>query len=686
MTGTVQVTVTDEGIGLVTLDPPRTGTTGDDLLTDLIAEWEALGALPGVKGVILRTTRRTFAAGLLDEGVFDADRAAALSDLCTRIEASPVPVIAAIKGAAAGAGLELALAAHYRIADQQAHLSLPGIAAGLLPDAGATQRLPRLVGVQAALEILLAGRPLSAVEADRLGLIDAAVSQDADEAAQSFLADLIASDQATPRPVSALMDRLKDYEGSTAAIGRFRTQQAGNPVTARARIVDCVEAAFMMPFDIGLRYERAAAEDVASSLPTQALCHLYRAQQRQMPDWAAPVHRVAIAGGGEVAAKLAVRVLDAGIAVTIAAPTDAGRNGTQEMIARLYHLAEAEGRVTEQALARRIARLELTTGVSALNAADVVFVPLPTGEEAAQKALRPVAEAAADDAVLAVLGQGHPIAVLTGGAPFAPRTIGVSFPTDPLVAQLAELATGSGTDPSMLDRLHMLGRRIGMSVLRRPDGNRGLCDRVAGAGLNAADQMLVQGASPYQVDKVLRGFGFAEGPFERIDAQGLDRAGTGPGLLGQALMGDARMGRNAGQGYYRYEGDKALPDQQVLDQLNALSAELAIVRRGFTEAEILRRYLAAMANEGARLLESGQAATPGDVDLAIADGYGLARWRGGPMFQADQTGLMALRRELESWTEEDPEFWTPAPLLSEMIKNGRHFSDPDWPGGALSPA
>lgn len=676
MTATVQVTVTDEGIALVTLAPPRKTGRDGALLRDLSDAWDDISGQDGIRGVVLRSDSRSFALGILDEDTYSAEGAAALGALCSRIESSPYPVIAAISGLASGPGLELALAAHYRIADHHAHLVFPGILSGLLPCAGATQRLPRLVGVQAALEILLAGKPLVAVEADRLGLVDAAVSQAADDAALGFLRDLIGSGQADPRPVAAMGARFKDYATNATTISRFRSRQAANPVPAGARMVDCVEAAFMMPFEIGLSYERAAAEDVAASAPARALGHLRRAQQRNMPVSSDPVRRVAIAGSGEGAAKLAVRLLDAGIPVTLAAPTDAGRNGTQEMIVRLYHLAEAEGRVSEQALARRIARLELTTGLSALSGADAVLVPLPTGAEAAQKALRPVAEAAAEDAALVALGQGHRVSALAEGCPGAGRLLRISFADDPLVARLVELYAGPGTDPKALDRLHHLGRRMGLSVLRRPDDTRSLCDRIAAAGLHAADQMLVQGATPYQVDKALRAFGFAEGPYERIDAQGLDRAGSGPGLLGQALMAEARMGRNAGRGYYRYEGETALPDQLVLDQLNALSAELAITRRGFADAEISKRVMAAMANVGAGLLARDLAGAPGDVDVAATDGLGLARWRGGPLFQADQMGLVPLRRAMESWADEDPEFWAPAPLLIDMIKNGRHFSAP----------
>ncbi|WP_176473899.1 enoyl-CoA hydratase-related protein [Actibacterium ureilyticum] len=686
MTATVQVTVTDDGIALVTLDPPRKGTAAGALRGDLAAAWDDLAGRTDLAGVILRSDSHSFALGLLSETPYPVADAAALGDLCARIEAAPVPVIAAISGLASGAGLELALAAHYRIADHHAHLLFPGILSGLLPVAGATQRLPRLVGVQAALEILLAGKPLIAVEADRIGLIDAAVSQTVETAALEFLRDLIASDQADPRPVAAMTDRFRDYAANADVIRRFRTRQAANPIEAGPRMVDCVEAAFMMPFEIGLRFERATAEDVASSASARALGHLRRAEQDTRPQPADPVRRAAIAGSGEVAAKLAVRLLDAGLPVTLAAPTEAGRAGAQEMIVRLYHLAEAEGRVSEQALAKRIARLELTTGLSALASADAVFVPLPSGADAAQKALHPVAEAAAKDAPLVVLGQGHQVATLAATCPAAGRLMRVSFADDPLVARLMELYAGPGSDPALLDRLHQLGRRLGISVLRRPDDRRSLCDRLAGAALNAADQLLVQGASPYQVDKALRGYGFAEGPYERIDAQGLDRAGGGPGLIGQALMDDGRLGRNAGQGYYRYEGDAPLPDQLVLDRLTALSADLAIPRRNFPDAEIVRRVMAAMANTGARLLERGLATVPGDVDLAATDGLGLARWRGGPLFQADQTGLMTLQRALGGWTDEDPEFWAPAPLLAEMVKNGRHFTDAQWPVRALSPA
>ena len=389
MTGLVEVDVTEDGIGMMTIQPPPAGAPEAAVRSEIAAALDDLMARADLRGLVLRAPGRRFADGIAAEADSPAQAAPTLADLCARLEDCPVPVVAAIHGVASGAGLEFAMAADDRVAGPQAHFALPGIAVGMLPVAGATQRLPRLVGVPAALEILLAGKSFAPAEAARLGLIDRAVSEAPGQAALGLLRALTPQGADGLRPTSARMDRMTDYARNASAVASARHKAASQPGPAAARIVDCVEAAFMLPFEAGVYYESAARDEVARSPQTRALRHLRQAQRRAAPVTGDAAGHVAIAGGGEEAAKLAVRALDAGLKVTVAAPTESGRDGTQEMIVRLYHLAEAEGRVSERGLADRIARLELATGLERLVRAEVVFVPLPAGAEAAKRRLPP---------------------------------------------------------------------------------------------------------------------------------------------------------------------------------------------------------------------------------------------------------------------------------------------------------
>lgn len=571
---------------LVLAHPPVNTLTGP-VQQALLAALDEAAADATISAVILRGEGRCFSAGADIREAGQVGRMAELARLCRRVEGFPRPVIAALHGTALGAGCELALAAHYRIANAAAILGLPEVGLGLLPGGGATQRLPRLIGAEQALRLLTSGLPLRAPDALAMGLVDRVVSENLGEAALAMALDALPI-----RPSSEVRAGLRDMVAHQAAVTAARLGNKGNPLPAPGRIIDCVEAAGVLPFEMGLAMEAVAFEDLAASSEAQGLRHAFLAERRALsppvevagrplPDLAA----VAIWGAGEMAPDLAFQALNAGLRVTLC---DRDRVRLAEALGRVAALQEqavAQGRKTEDARDAEWARLSSGLGVEALAGADLVLLaepgPMPAG--------------------LACAGLG---------AASGPGMAGVTVPAGP--GDLAELSIGAGVAPVVLGHLVALGRRLGWRVVAvGPGGPVELGLRLA---LEAAEQHLVaQGHAAEAVQAALTAFGMG------VLARGLPPMPKG----GMALV---------------------------------------------------QTCLAAMAAEGARMLADGRARRPCDIDaVALLSGL-VPRWRGGPMFLADQRGLLVLRADLRKHAA--PVFAVSA-VLDGLIADGKRFADLD---------
>ncbi|MGC9371195.1 MAG: 3-hydroxyacyl-CoA dehydrogenase family protein, partial [Paracoccaceae bacterium] len=367
-----------------------------------------------------------------------------------------------------------------------------------------------------------------------------------------------------------------------------------------------------------------------------------------------PVRSVGLAGGGP---DLAAMALDAGLPVTLVAP-DPG--AAAAAVGRIYDAAVEQGRLSDARRGERLARLTATPDPAALAAADLVIAAWPP-EPGVPEQLSP-------DAVLAVTGA-------TGGADTGhdpARVAGLYLPPAARAARVAEVLVGPQTAAGTVATLFAALGRLGLVAIRSMGVPVG--PAVNAAMLRAAADMLAQGGSPYRIDRALRGYGFALGPYERLDRFG---PVSGAGALGAALEERGWTGRAAGRGFYRYdrEAEPRAEDPEVLALLRALQSEGGRPQRSFTADEIVQRLMAAAANAGARLVAAGRVLRPSDADAAMILGQGFPRWRGGPMMAADQTGLLAVKKTLDILGEEDPQFWAPAPLFAELIKNGRCFAD-----------
>lgn len=684
-------------VAVLVIDAGPVNALGQQVRAGLLAGIEAAEADPSVKALVIRAAGRAFSAGADIAEFGAAPVAPSLPDLCNHLEMLKKPVIAAVHGAVLGGGLELALAAHVRISAADARLGFPEVALGILPGAGGTQRAPRLVGAEQALRMMLTGRPVGAAEALAMGLIDGVVEDGLTDAAVALAADL-AADGAAPRPTRARTDGMRDPMAYQAAIAAARAEQAGGRLPAPERIIECVDAALVLPFEQGLTFERAAFEDLVTSPESAGLRHVFMAERRaaRFPEAAAPprpADTIGIVGLGRMGSGIAVSLLAAGAHVT-AVETD-----REALIAGLGRVAELQeravlaGRMTEAARDADWARISPGSDLASLAGMDLVIEAVPEDFALKASVLRDLAAVLRPGAVMAVQTAWLDPATLAEASGRAADVIGLQFGLPVQATALVEVAAGPATAPAAVATGMALARRMGKQPVRVAMAAGLVGKRVQGAMRTAADFLLEDGATPMQVDAALRDFGFAQGPYQAQDIAGLEQAwaerlAEAPGRdparryaeLGDLLVEAGRLGLATGRGYHLYDqGTAAREDPEVLALLAELRAAKGIVARRVGAEEIRRRCLAAMANEGARLLAAGVALRPSDIDVAMVAGHGFPRWEGGPMFWAARRGLIVLRADLRNYAEQSPEFWQVAPLIDDLIRDGRSLADLDTP-------
>lgn len=575
----------------ITLAHAPVNALGAAVRRDLAAALD-FAELDNSKAVILRGEGGVFSAGADISELGQEAAAPRLGALCRRIEELDKPVVAFLSGAALGGGCELALAAHLRLADDTAQIALPEVHLGLLPAAGGTQRLPRLTGPEVALDLMLTGRVLSAAEAVAMGIIDRIVTDEPEVALRA--AALALAEAGTWTRTEARRDGFRDLAAWRLALDRARDGVRGARLPAPGRIVDCVEASLLLPFEQGLAFERAAFDDLLATPEAAGLRHAFRAERaaRRLPrpvaaGAAAPVHRLSVWGAGTAALPVVRAALQAGMAVQLADPAREALVAGLEAIAAAQEADVAAGRMTEAARDADWARLSPVLGQARLGEAEVV---LTTRADLALPAPR------------TVLALG--VAAPKGGMAVSPVQDG------PGVAEVALL--GPEIAPARAAQAVAFARRIGWDVV--PTGPGGaIAVHLATALADAVAQLEARGVT------------------RALVAQALSLAG----IAGEGRAGVARQ----------------------------------------AEAAIARRCLGALANAGARLIEAGTARDALQVDaIAIAAGI-TARWTGGPMHQADQRGLMVLRRDLRIWAVEAPAIYAPAPLFDRLIGQGARLTD-----------
>jgi len=683
---------------VVTIDNPPVNALGVAVRRGLMSAIEEGEADAGVAAILVTGAGRNFIGGADIREFGKPPQSPLLTELCNRIEACNKPILAAIHGAALGGGLEVALAAHYRVALGNARLGLPEVQLGLLPGAGGTQRTPRLIGAQAALDMMLTGRHLSAKEALSLGLVDQLAEGDsADQARAAGLRELQALLD-THAPVRRSRDGkgLADTAATQAAIAAARAEagKKSRGLFSPHKIIDAVEAATTLPFDEGLALERQFFLQCLDSPQRAGLIHAFFAERevQKAPETrnAQPrrIERIGVVGGGTMGAGIAVAVLDAGLPVTMIERDEEALARGRGHVEKVYDAQVAKGRLTQEARDAVLARLQGSTRYEDLSAADVVIEAVFEDLTVKQAVFAELDRVCKPGAVLATNTSYLDIDAIAASISRPSDVIGLHFFSPANVMKLLEIVVPRQVAGDVVATAFELAKR-----LRKVPVRAGVCDgfignRILAVYRQAADALMEDGASPYEIDAAVRDFGFAMGPYQVVDLAGGDigwatrkrRAATRDPRARYVHIADRLcergwFGQKSGRGFYRYpDGPRSgAPDPEVLALIDEERARAGITPRSFSKEDIQRRYLAAMINEGANVVHQRIALRPLDVDVTFLYGYGFPRHRGGPMKYADMVGLPNVLADIRAFAAEDPLFWTPSPLLVELVERGADF-------------
>ncbi|MCI2398991.1 3-hydroxyacyl-CoA dehydrogenase NAD-binding domain-containing protein [Aliiroseovarius subalbicans] len=682
-------------VAILTIQNPPVNALGAAVRQGLFDGIEKADGMSSVNAVLIRAAGRTFPAGA-DVREFGKPRAEPiLSQVVGRIEACSKPVVAAVHGNALGGGFEIALGAHYRMASRDAKFGLPEVLLGVLPGAGGTQRVPRLTGAAAALDLMLVGKPIGALQASDLGLVDALVDGDVAKAGFAFAQDL-AEKGAGPRRTCDRRDGFSDAESYMAAIAARRLAVAKSPLEAPARIVDCVEAAMLLPFEAGIAKERAAFDDCEGSEGAQALRHAFFAERRaaKVPELEGAnlreVNTIGVVGAGTMGTGIAVACLDAGFPVTLVERDEEGLLRGVEKIDAIYQRSLDKGRIDVDTRAARMEALTGTTDMDELAQVDLVIEAVFEEISVKEGVFAQLDAVMKPGAILATNTSYLDINALAATISRPQDVVGYHFFSPANIMKLLEIVVADRTDPDVVATGFALAKRLRKVPVRAGVADGFIGNRILAAYRQAADFMLEDGATPAKIDAAMRDFGFPIGPYQVLDMAGLDISwarrkrladSRDPAAryvaIGDKLCERGWFGQKAGRGYYIYEDGSrtGVEDPEVLAIIEEERAAKGISPRRFSAREIQHRCLNAMANEGARLLEEAVALRPSDIDVVMFYGYGFPRWRGGPMMAADLRGLLEVENELRSYQIEEPAFWAPSPLFDELVKNGQHFED-----------
>ena len=645
-----------------------------------------------VKAIVITCAGRTFIAGadITEFGKPPADPS--LHTVLDLIERSSKPVVAAIHGTALGGGLEVTLACHYRVGAKGARFGLPEVKLGLLPGAGGTQRLPRVVGAQKALSMIVSGDPIGASDALKFGLIDEMTDGDHTAAAVAF-AEKVVAEKRPLKKIRDLTDKIADAKGKPEIFAEFRKSVARQTRGFRApeHCIKAVEAAVNLPFDDGLKRERELFTELLNSPESKAQRYFFFAEREaaKIPDVpgdtpARDVKKAAVIGAGTMGGGIAMNFANAGIPVTVVEAAQDALDRGLGIVRKNYEATASRGRLTMADVEKRMGLITGTTDWNAVKDADIiveaVFEEMPIKKEVFAK----LDGLAKPDAVIATNTSTLDVNEIASATKRPESVIGMHFFSPANVMRLLENVRGAKSSKTTIATAMTVGRRIAkvpvlVGVCYGFVGNRMLHQRG-----QQAEKLILEGALPHQVDRVLTDFGFPMGPFAMGDLAGLDvgwRIRKGRGVkspVADRICELGRFGQKTGAGYFRYEkGDRTpIPDADVEKIIVDVSTSMGITRRPIGDDEILQRLLYPMVNEGAKILEEKIAIRASDIDVIWVYGYGWPVYRGGPMFWADQIGLPALRdRMLEFKKQSGDDFWTPAPLLARLADAGKGFLD-----------
>jgi 3-hydroxyacyl-CoA dehydrogenase len=679
-------------IGYIVINSPPVNALSAAVRQGLL---DAIAAFAADKArvAVLYCDGRTFIAGADISEFGKAPVAPFLPDVITALEASTKPVIAALHGTVLGGGLEVALGAHGRVGLKGIRLGLPEVTLGLMPGAGGTQRLPRAIGIEKAADVITSGRQIRAAEALDLGILDALSDADDARTAGTLEAQRWLGEGRAPRRLSELPAPVIAQDVLAAL--RAQVDRAARGQVAPRRALDTMIEGLDMPFAEGMRHERQAFLALMQTPERAALIHAFFAERAaaQMPVDAAPrpFQRIGIIGGGTMGQGIAAAALNAGLDVTLIERDQQAADKALAGITRMQDDAVKRGKLSQNARDTMLRELfRAGSDYAALSESDLVIEAVFENMDVKQQVFRQLDQVCRPGAVLATNTSYLDVDQIAGVTGRPQDVIGLHFFSPANVMRLLEIVIAGATAPDVVATAFALAKAMGKIAV--PSG---ICDGFIGnrmmlAYRTAADHLVLDGASPFQVDRAVTGLGFPMGPYQVGDLAGLDigyatrqrKAATRDPrervpVFADRLVEAGRLGRKSGRGYYIYDAQspKGRTDPEVDSLVAQVRSDLGLTPCSFDDAEIRDRYMAAMVNEAARILDEGIAAKPSDIDAVLLHGYGFPRHKGGPLHWADTVGLDRIVANIRRFATDDPYFWALSPLLERLASEGRSFAD-----------
>ncbi|WP_456280949.1 3-hydroxyacyl-CoA dehydrogenase NAD-binding domain-containing protein [Cupriavidus sp. JZ107] len=679
----------DAGIAVLTIDSPPVNALSANVRAGILAGVQQAVADDAVKAIVLTCAGKTFIAGADITEFGKPPTGPALPEVQAAIEDAPKPVIAAIHGTALGGGLEVALVCHYRVAARSAKCGLPEVNLGLLPGAGGTQRLPRIVGVEKALEMVTSGTHVPAPAAAEMGLVDLLTDDASLRADAIAFARQVVAEGRPLRKVRDLDDKIAAARGKPEIFAEFRRANARRfrGFDAPEYNIRCIEAAVELPFDEGLKRERAMFVELLNGTQSAAQRYYFFASRQvwQLPDIGAdtpllPVKQVGIIGAGTMGGGIAMNFLNAGYPVTIVETSQQALDRGVRTIRTNYENTARKGRITATDIERRMALLTPTLEMEMLADADLVIEAVFENMDVKKEVFGRLDRIAKPGAILATNTSALDVDEIAAATSRPEAVIGLHFFSPANVMKLLEVVRGAKTAKPVIRTSMELARKIGkiaalVGVCPGFVGNRMLAQRQ-----REAQKLVLEGALPWDVDRALYEFGFPMGPFAMSDLAGLDlgwiREKSSSSTLREILCEMDRRGQKTGAGYYDYDEKRNAKPSPVVEQvIRDFAAKQGRTSRVVSEQEILERCIYPMINEGAKILEEGKAIRASDIDVIWVNGYGWPVYRGGPMFYADTIGLDKVLEMLRRYEESFGPDFKPARLLEELVAQGRTFGD-----------